>query len=110
MEFLEAVSVFSGRDHGFLHDTADAGVGGRCGFLPAGFFDDRVYHCAEVDLWRSGVRLALSGVYHSHDQRRTVFLYGDFGSVPGKDLYGGEKEAHLPLKRKNVNFNEILTA
>ena len=104
MELLETVSVFSGRDYGFLHDAVDVGVRGRRALLPVGFCDDRVHRCAEVDFWRSGVRLAFAGVYYSHDQRRAVFLYGDSGTIFGKDLYGGEAKTHIYFKRKNVNF------
>ena len=61
-----------------------------------------IYHRAEADLRRSGVRLAFSGVHHPDDQRRTVFLYGYSGAVSGKGIHGSKTPSDLPGKRGNL--------
>lgn len=63
-------------------------------------FDDHIYHRAEADLRRSGVRLAFSGVHHPDDQRRTVFLYGYSGAVSGKGIHGSKRRPIYLVKRK----------
>lgn len=103
MEFLEAVSVFPGRNYRFFHSASDAGIGGRRVFLHCGIFDDSIHYCQEADVWRPGIGLALSGLHYPDDQRRTVFLYGDIGPIPGKDIHGSKAASHLsgegaPLK------------
>ena len=95
MEFLEAVSVFPGRNYRFFHSASDAGIGGRRVFLHCGIFDDSIHYCQEADVWRPGIGLALSGLHYPDDQRRTVFLYGYTGAVSGQNLYGGEETAYL---------------
>ena len=73
-----------------------------CAVLYHRFFDDHIYHRAEADLRRSGVRLAFSGVHHPDDQRRTVFLYGYSGAVSGKGIHGSKTPSDLPGKRGNL--------
>lgn len=98
MEFLEIVSVFPGRNNGFFHSTIDAGI--CCGrvFLYCSVFDDCFYYRPKNDIWGSGIRLAIFGVYYIDDQRSAVFLYGYFGTVSREDIYGGKKETHIPGK------------
>ena len=95
MEFLEAVSVFAGRDNRFLHGTSDAGFGGGSVFLYCGFYDDCFYHCPQDDIRRSGIGLAVAGVHYTDDQRSTVFLYRNFGTISREDVYGSEKAADI---------------
>ena len=95
MEFLEAVSILSGRYCRIFHGSADACLGDRSIFLRAGFSDDCLYYCAQAHVRRSGIGLAVPGMHHSDDQRRTVFLYGYTGAVSGQNLYGGEETAYL---------------
>lgn len=106
MELLEAVPVFAGWYLRVFHSAPDAGF--RCGgvLLRSRVSDDRLHHCAQADVRRSGIRLALPGVHHPNDQRGTVLLYGDSGAIPGKNLYGGEEAPHLPGPGKFLKINK----
>ena len=110
MELLEAFPVFHGRYSGLFHGAAAAGIRNGRALLYYCLFDDRVYHCEKADIRRPGVRMALPGLYHSDDQRCTVLLYGDPGTISGEDLYGGKEAAPVSDKGKTVNFNKILAA
>ncbi len=90
MEFLEAVSILPGWNYRFFHGAVDACL--RCGrfVLSACVCDDRVHHCVEADFRGPCVGLAVSGMYHFDDRRRSVFLYGDFGAIYGENLYGSK--------------------
>ena len=43
-------------------------------------------------------------MYYPDDQRRTVFLYGDFRTISRKNIYGGKETADISGER------EVLTA
>ena len=95
MEFLEIVFVFHGRDNRFFHGSLNAGVCHGSIFLYCSFFDDRFYHRPKNDIRRPGFRLAVPGVHHTDDQRSAVFLYGYFGAVSRKDVYGSKKTSDI---------------
>ena len=96
MELLEASGIFPGRHYRIFHSAViDRFLCGSA-VLCHCFSDDRVYHRAQTDLRRSGIRLAFSGVHHFDDQRRAVFLYGDSGTVSGKSVHGSKTPSDLP--------------
>ena len=39
--------------------------------------------------------MAFPGVYYFDDQRSTIFLYGNFGTISCQNIYGGEKTSYL---------------
>lgn len=102
MELLEAVFVFAGRYYSLFHSAVDAGLRDGRGFLHDRVFNDYIHYCAQIDIWRSGVRLAVPCVYYSYDQRGSVFLYGHFGAISCKNLYGSEETPYLFNPRKAI--------
>ena len=48
-----------------------------------------------ADLWRSGCRLGIHGVYHSVYGRTSAALYGYYGAVSGENLSGGQTPSAL---------------
>ena len=110
MELLEAVLIFNGRNHGIFHSAVDDRRRGRRAVLSAGLCHVRIYYCTEAGFWRSCVRLAVLGVYYAFPKRRTIFLHGNFGTVPGENLYGGQETPHLSDQGRDINLNSFLTA
>lgn len=110
VELLEVVFVFDGRNHGVFYSAVDDCRRGWRAVLSTGLCHDRIYYCTEAGFWRSCVRLAVLGVYYAFPKRRTIFLHGDTGTVPGENLYGGQETSHLSDQGGTINLNSFLTA
>ena len=102
MEFLEASGILHRWHYGLFHGAAVVRLCYGGTVLCAGLYHDRFCHSAQVDLWRSCVRLGVSGVYYAADRRRAVFLYGNIRTISCKNVHGSEKAPHISSERKNI--------
>lgn len=73
-----------------------------CVVLPGCLFVYRIYYCQKADFWRSGFRMAVSGMYYFINQWGAIFLYRYCGSVFGKDLHGGKEQTCLYCEGRSV--------
>ena len=105
MEFLEAVSLFPGGDYGLFHGAFDVCFFYGGAVLHPGVRDDYFYDRAEIDLRRSGIRMAVPGVYHFPGERGPAVLSGNPGTVSGKNVHGSEKTPDFYRKRANLDYN-----
>ena len=82
----EIILLFTGRNHRFFGSAAV--IGGDCGriVLRAFIFADCCDYCEDACVGRSGVGMAVAGMYYFYGQRCTAFVYGNCGTVSFKDL------------------------
>ena len=73
----ETVYLFIGGYYRFFGSAFVAGIGGGSLFLSVVVLYDTGDYCPDVNLGRSGVRLALIGVHYLHGERDTALLYGN---------------------------------
>ena len=104
MVFLEAVPLFRAGHSRVFHRSSCHCVGRGCVVLPGGVCHDRHYRRQNIAFWRSGRRLALSGVHRAVPGRRAAFLHRYPGAVSGKDVSGNKAQANLysPGKRAAI--------
>lgn len=58
-------------------------------------FHDSVCRCEASDFWRSCCGMGINGMYHSVYWRRSALVYGHYGTVSGKSLFGSQASSAL---------------
>lgn len=77
----EIIRLFTGRYYGILGRPLIAGIDCGSVFLRIVISYDSYHHRTYADLGRSGVRMAVIGVYHIHGERNSIILHRDRGRI-----------------------------
>ena len=97
MVFLEAASIQPGGDYRVFYRAFIACLIFRNFVLYCGICFFGGYSDEDHLLWGSGCRLAVYDLYYIVSGRDSAFLYGYFGNVFVKDVFGDKEETDLYL-------------
>ena len=86
MEFLEIIFILFGRNYSLLNGATCFGIYVWNFIMLPGFCANHIYCDSNIDFWRSGSRVAESGMYHFAYRWNPTAMYWYYWTIFIKDL------------------------